>query len=245
MKHFSGIMMLLLCFAQQIAAETIYDAARERHIPVAISFPDDVSQCSAETQCAVAFLSAGYGVPHLHYQFLTAELNQLGYLVVAIGHELPTDPPLAVSGNLYQRRSENWQRGADSLDFVQATLRHSLKNYDFTRLTLIGHSNGGDISAWLANTDKAYIDSIITLDHRRVPLPRDNNIKVLSIRGSDFPADSGVLPTAAEQQQYGSCVLTLADARHNDMTDKGPAWLKQQIRHVLRQHLAGQPCPDA
>ena len=40
-------------------------------------------------------------------------------MVVAIGHELPNDPPLSVSGNLYETRSENWSRGAVTLDFIR------------------------------------------------------------------------------------------------------------------------------
>jgi pimeloyl-ACP methyl ester carboxylesterase len=244
MKYLTAIVLLLLYFTQNAQAELIYDADRDRQIPLELIFPPG-QQCSPETKCAVALLSAGYGVSHLQYGFIAEVFAQHGYLVVAIGHELPTDPPLAVSGNLYEARSENWRRGAQTLDVVVKTLGNTLAGYDFNHITLIGHSNGGDISAWLANQGKTYISGVITLDHRRVPLPRDNKLQILSIRASDFPADNGVLPSAAEQQQYGSCVVTIAQARHNDMTDDGPGWLKDKIQQLLQQHLAGQPCKAA
>ena len=119
--------------------------------------------------------------------FLTQQLNELGYLVVAIGHELLKDPPLSVTGDLYETGSENWQRGAVTLEFIWKTLKLSYQNYDFEHLLLIGHSNGGDIAYWLANENKSYIVSLITLDHRGCLCL----VRILSIRASDFPADKG------------------------------------------------------
>ena len=101
--------------------------------------------------------------------FLTKVLNELGYLVVAVGHELPGDPPLSVTGNLFETRSENWTRGAATLNFLQHQLASRYPSYDFEALLLVGHSNGGDISAWLANQTQPYVNTLITLDHRRVP----------------------------------------------------------------------------
>lgn len=163
-------------------------------------------------------------------------------MVVAIGHELENDPPLSVSGNLYETRSENWMRGAETLDFIKHSLASTYQNYNFNDLLLIGHSNGGDISSWLANAGKDYIDTVITLDHRRVPLPRNKNINVLSIRGSDYPADEGVLPSSEETQEYGMCVSEIPKSRHNDMTDYGPKWLKDEIKRVVKNFLNDTSC---
>lgn len=60
-------------------------------------------------------------------------------------------------------------RGAATLDFLQQALHARFERFD--HLLLVGHSNGGDISAWLGNESKTYILGIITLDHRCVPLP--------------------------------------------------------------------------
>ena len=246
MKSLSVILLSCLCLAgvgvNACYAQTIEDNARQRLIPVEITLPTKPANCRPEHQCPVALVSAGYGMGHTQYHFATEALNQLGYLTVAIAHELPQDPPLSVTGNLYQTRSENWRRGAATLAFVRTALKGQYPNYDFDSLLLLGHSNGGDISAWLAYEGKAYVQTVITLDNRRVPLPRSETIGVLSIRGSDFPADDSVMPTAAEQKQFGSCVVKIAGARHNDMSDVGPASLKHTMTTLLVHYLQGAEC---
>jgi len=242
MKYLSGLSILIASFVQVANAEIIYDESRQRNIPVAVTYPVDKSACSIESKCPVAFLSAGYGISHLQYTFLANELNQLGYLTVAIGHELPSDPPLSVTGNLFDTRSENWRRGANTLDFLKIKLSKRLTSYDFENLLLVGHSNGGDISAWLGNENKDYIKNIITLDHRRVPLPRNPSMAILSIRASDYQADKGVLPSEREQLTQGSCIVKIPESRHNDIADFGPQWLKSTIVSLVRSHLNGQPC---
>lgn len=242
MQKLLSSLLLMFIFSFNSTAATLHDHTRNRPIPIALTYPTDNYQCTSQTKCAVAFLSAGYGVAHTDYQFIAKVFNRAGFLVVAIGHELKNDPPLSVTGNLYQTRSENWIRGAATLEFVQHSLAHSLTQYDFTKVTLVGHSNGGDISAWLTNHQTSFVKSVITLDHRRVPLPKTTKISVFSIRASDFPADKDVLPTAAEQLKFGSCVVTIADAKHNDISDFGPSWLKTRISTLLASYLANAPC---
>lgn len=234
----TSILFSGFCFA----GNTVYDESRDRQIPIDISHPTAKEQCSEIQKCPVAFLSSGYGVPHTKYTFLSKQLNDLGYMVVAIGHELETDPPLSVSGDLYETRSENWSRGAKTLDFIEHHLEPAYPSYNFNDLLLIAHSNGGDISSWLANEGKDYVGTVITIDHRRVPLPRNEDIGVLSIRGSDYPADEGVLPSQQESEQYGICVKKIPDSRHNDMTDYGPKWLKEEISRKVANYLNGLEC---
>tara|TARA_R110002167_G_scaffold171392_8_gene369399 strand:- start:517 stop:1263 length:747 start_codon:yes stop_codon:yes gene_type:complete len=244
MKYLARITIIIAFWVNSVNAEYIYDRSRDRAIPIEITFPSIIEQCSTKSKCPVAFLSAGYGISHLQYTFISKQLNKLGYLVIAIGHELPSDPALSVSGNLYATRSENWSRGAKTLDFLKNALSKRLNRFDFEKLTLIGHSNGGDISAWLGNENKPYIKTIITLDHRRVPLPRNSNIQVLSIRASDFPADKGVLPTKAEQEKFASCILNIPKAKHNDIADFGPMWLTARINLLIKNYLNEQPCSE-
>ena len=232
----------LLFSALSFAGERVYDESRDRHIPIEVSHPLEKEQCNETQKCPVALLSAGYGVSHTKYTFLSEQLNQLGYMVVAIGHELENDPPLSVSGNLYETRSENWMRGAETLNFIKNRLASTYQNYNFNDLLLIGHSNGGDISSWLANAGKNYIDTVITLDHRRVPLPRRKDINVLSIRGSDYPADDGVLPSPREARKYSMCVTEIPKSRHNNMSDYGPQWLKDEINRVIDNFINGTGC---
>ncbi|MCG7534357.1 alpha/beta hydrolase [Pseudoalteromonas sp. OOF1S-7] len=248
MKFLKGFGLVAACWLSTAAADvqpaSVYDKARDRAIPVEITYPESHTQCSEKAPCPVAFLGAGYGMSHTDYTFLAKVLNKHGYLVVAIGHELPGDPPLSVSGNLFETRSENWLRGAKTLAFLHDELQSTITGYDFNHLTLVGHSNGGDIAAWLGNQGEPYVKQIITLDHRRVPLPKTKAIKVLSIRASDFPADPGVLPSEAEQAEFGSCVVTIPKARHDDIADFGPGWLKDKITLLVHLHLAGDSCPQ-
>lgn len=238
MKYLQGVVLIIASSASIANAEIIYDESRDRNIPIEVTVPQTAKNCKNESECPVALLSAGYGVHHLKYTFLAKQLNDLGYLVVAIGHELPNDPPLSTSGNLFETRSENWLRGAQTLDYIKSILSKRLTNYDFENLLLVGHSNGGDISSWLSNENKPYIKSLITLDHRRIPLPRNTDIEILSIRASDFPADKGVLPSASEQSS--TCIVSIPDSRHNDMSDYGPEWLKNKINLLVRNYLQEQ-----
>ena len=242
MDHIIKIFVFLVFFVETAYADTLVDESRNRGIPVEINYPIENEKCVKEQKCPVALLSAGYSVPHTKYSFLIKQLTELGYMVVAIGHELPSDPPLSIKGNLYESRSENWIRGARTLKFVKRELQSRYNNYDFDSLLLVGHSNGGDISSWLGNESKSYVKSIITLDHRRVPLPRTKDINIFSIRGSDFPADKGVLPSKKESNIYGSCVVKIPDSKHNDMSDYGPSWLKNKISNLVKGYLSGRSC---
>lgn len=242
MKFINGLIWALAsfsCFSQSI---DVLDESRNRTIPIKIYNPVNADKCFVESKCPVVILSAGYGIPHTKYSFLVEQFNERGYLTVAIRHELPNDPPLSTSGNLFKTRSENWIRGANTLEFIRDYLIIDYQNYDFDNLLLVGHSNGGDISSWLGNEGKTYISGIITLDYRRVPLPRNSAIKVLSIRASDFPADKDVLPTVTEQSEYGSCVVKIDASKHNDMWDKGPETLKNRIVSLVKYHLDGVSC---
>lgn len=234
-------LLLIILISPAFASEyrILSDLERHRDIPIHISLPQDASGCNNDSPCPVAFLSSGYGVAYDKYAFIANTLNQAGYLVVAIQHELPDDPALAVAGHLFTERSENWQRGATTIRFVHNELKANFTGYNFDKLTLVGHSNGGDISSWLLHEGADFAETLITLDHRRVPLPRIPSTAVLSLRGSDFPADDGVLHNAEEQARFNACIVKIANAKHNDMTDFGPDWLKNSISSSILAFLAG------
>jgi len=193
-------------------------------------------------RCPVALISAGYGVDHTHYGFIARTLSELGYLVVAVQHELPSDAPLAKTGDLFKARAPVWQRGAENLRFTRNSLQQRYPEYDWTNLTLIGHSNGGDISAWLLQESPEFATTLITLDHRRVPLPRTQLLRVLSIRAADFAADANVLPSTAEQKALGMCIRTIANAKHNDMQDSGTEELKASILARIKAFVSDKEC---
>lgn len=217
--------------AQALESTVLTDPARQRQIPVALYRPE-AGRCDPAHRCRVVLLSPGYGLAHTDYAFLATRLAASGYLVAAIGHDLPSDPPQGQSGNLIADRLPMWQRGAENLRFVRRTLEPRYSGYDWSRLILIGHSNGGDLSALALHDTPSLAVTLVTLDNRRYPLPRNPAIRVLSVRGADFEADPGVLPNGNEAASM--CIGKIAKARHDDMNDGGPEWLKTEIgRRVL------------
>jgi hypothetical protein len=221
---------------------SLFDIARQRSIPVELYLPARALRCTSAHPCPVAIISAGYGISNTSYAFISSALGELGYLTVAVQHELPSDPPLATNGDLFTGRKPNWQRGAENLRFVRNSLRRSHPGFNWEDPVLIGHSNGGDISAWLVRESPIFAGSLVTLDNRRVPLPRGSSPRVLSIRASDFQPDSGVLPTDEELESFGSCVVKINDAKHNDMQDGGPIDLKDTISRYIVNFLNGGTC---
>ena len=107
MKFINGIIWALAsfsCFSQSI---DVLDESRNRTIPIKIYNPANADKCSIKSKCPVVILSAGYGIRHTKYSFLAEQFSEHGFLTMAIRHELPSDPPLSISGNLFETSSEN------------------------------------------------------------------------------------------------------------------------------------------
>lgn len=209
------------------------NAQRKREVPVAVYLPLNAKLCTKASLCKVVMLNHGYGVKHTEYSYLAQTFAEQGMLVVSIQHDLPGDPLLAMEatseGDIVKLLTPVWQRGAEAMMFVRESLKPRYELYDWKRVMVVGHSNGGDIAAYLANSLPQEVSALITLDHRRVPLPRRALPRVLTLRSSDMQADEGVLPNEAEQKSLNIAVVQLADAKHNDMADDGPDAVKAQI----------------
>lgn len=221
-------------FANQ--TETLFDTERTRHIPVIITAAD--SECTVKEKCPVVFIGAGYGMANTDYQFAQQAFHQHGYLTVEVAHELKGDPSLNPEPPYMTTRMENWRRGVQTLEFLAVELAKRYPEYDFNKLTLFGHSNGGDIAALYAAIYPAKVAKLITLDHRRMLIPRNKNIAVLTLRGSDFPADDNVLLTPQELAIYPVTQIKLKDSRHNDMYDGGPKSLVVRMSKELNAFLS-------
>jgi pimeloyl-ACP methyl ester carboxylesterase len=209
---------------------TWIDKSRNRLIPIAIYYTQKISK-----QPVVIF-SHGYGQnqggDYLMYSYLTHKLAEEGYFVISIQHELPTDELIPTSGIPQVVRRPFWERGADNILFVINELKKIKPNLDYKHITLIGHSNGGDMTALFPQKYPNIVDKIITLDNRRMALPRTP--KVYSIRSSDQPADEGVLLNEAEQKKFGIKIIKLPNTIHNDMdNDANEAQRKEIIDYVL------------
>lgn len=225
-------------FAVRSDTLKLYDSARQREIPLAVYQP--VTDKKRRYQQVVVF-SHGYGEnkggDYLAYSYLTAFLASKGYFVVSIQHELATDSLLPVTGIPQVVRRPFWERGADNILFVINELQKSFPGIRFGDITLIGHSNGGDMTALFPQKYPGIVSKIITLDNRRMALPRTNHPKVYSLRSSDQPADATVLPTAEEQKKFGMIIIQLANTRHNDMDDHANEEQRREIRTYIMRFL--------
>ena len=206
------------------------DSSRNRLIPVAFYFPIVNDKISNQQ---LVIISHGYGenkpFANKSYSYLTEKLASKGYYVVSIQHELPTDDLLPLTGIPQVVRRSNWERGAENILFVLNELKKIKPELDFKHVNLIGHSNGGDMTVLFAHKYPKLVDKIISLDNRRMELPRTSQPKIYSLRSSDQPADEGVLPTVAEQEKFGIKIIKLPNTIHNDMNDSGNKRQKREI----------------
>jgi predicted esterase len=216
----------------------LYDQSRQRVIPIAIYKPE--TDKKVKNQKVVIF-SHGYGQnkggDYLAYTYLTAFLASKGFFVASIQHELPSDDLLPLTGIPQIVRRPFWERGADNILFVINELKKTNPELDFKHLTIIGHSNGADMTALFPQKYPNIAYKIITLDNRRMALPKTKDVKVYSLRSSDQPADEGVLPTSAEQKQFGIKIIKLPTTTHNEMDDHANDEQRQEIRNYLLTFL--------
>lgn len=217
----------------------LFDSLRNRLIPVALYFPitDKVL-----TKQKVIIMNHGYGGnrpgSNKAYSYLTEYFAAKGYFVASIQHELPTDEPLPMIGNLQETRMPNWERGVQNILFVRKELKKTKPGLDFKQLTLIGHSSGGDMVMLFAKKYPALVNKVISLDNNRMALPRVKNPQIYSLRSSDpNGADAGVLPSLAEQQKFGMKIITLSNITHVEMSDDANEAQRKQINNYIFDFL--------
>ncbi len=207
----------------------LHDDARNRDVPVVIYRP----AAPQAGKPRLAIISHGYGGKNSDYSFIATYLASNGYAVASIQHELAGDEPLPKTGNPYETRKPSWERGVQTILFVLKQLTQREPELDTKKLLLIGHSHGGDTSMLFAQEHPELVETVISLDNRRMPIPRTATPRILSIRSSDQTADDGVIPTSEEQARCGIRVVKLPATIHNDMWDGGTAEQKAEIiRHI-------------
>src|ERR1700704_6297185 len=187
----------------------------------------------------VAILNHGNTVKFTEYSFLANVFAARGYLAMSIQHDLTTDAPLVTKvGELYVGRLPQYHRGVANIRFAVDEMKKVLPNADYDHLTMVGHSNGGDISMYFAKMYPEHIKKVVTLDNLRVPFMTDGKFKILSFRSKDaqFKPDPGVVPDAEQCEKAG---ITVVDTglQHNDMRDTGPDRAKTSIQAMLDKFL--------
>ena len=209
----------------------LFDASRSRSVPVTLYFSDK------QAGKKVAILNHGYGIENTAYTFLAKNLVHLGYTVASIQHQLSTDEPMPTTGNVYAARKPSWERGVENIIFVLKEIKKIKPALETGRPLLIGHSHGGDTAMLFASEHPGQVKYVISLDNRRMPIPRVARPRILTIRSSDQPADPGVLPSEAECRKYHIKIKKLADTIHNDMWDGATDNQKLEINRIITDFL--------
>jgi hypothetical protein len=208
-------------------------------VDVAIRRDREMEAMADMIELPVAILSHGNTVKHTEYSFLTNLFAARGYMVVSIQHDLESDDPMVTRvGEEYVGRRMQYNRGIFNIKFAVDELKLQYPNADYTRLTLIGHSNGGDISMYFAKLHPEMVRKVVTLDNLRVPFMTDGKIKILSFRSKDpvFKPDPGVVPDDDICAKAGITVVR-TQFQHNELSDRGPDNVKQTIQAKVQAFL--------
>lgn len=233
-----------------IRHETInlFDQARQRPVSVDLAVRRDYEMKAnmGTRKLPVAIISNGNTVRNTEYSFLANVLAARGYLVASIQQDLPSDPPLVTKVGLpYVGRLDVYKRGEANILFVVGELQKMQPNADYDHLTLVGHSNGGDVAMFCAKEHPELVSKVITLDNLRVPFALSHGMKILSFRSNDpnFKTDPGVLPTQQQAKAEGIDIVK-TPFQHTWMTDRGPDAAKEQIQTTLNQFLGDEAVSD-
>ena len=226
----------------------LFDAARARPVPVDLAVRRDyeMKANAGYWKLPVAIISNGNTVKNTEYSFLGNVLAARGYLVASIQQDNPTDPPLVTRVGLpYVGRLDVYKRGEANILFVLGELKKLQPNADYDHLTLVGHSNGGDIAMFCAKEHPNLVSKVITLDNLRVPFVLSDKMKILSFRSSDpnFRTDPGVLPTPQDVKN-DSVDIVRTKFQHTDMSDRGPDAVKEKIQATLDKFLGDAGSSD-
>lgn len=220
---------------------SFYDSARNRPVDVDIAVRRD-TEMRANTgmiTLPVAILNHGNTVRFTEYSFLANVFAARGYMAVRIQHDLSTDEPLVTKlGELYVGRLPVYRRGVANIMFAIEQLKRIQPHSDYDHLTMVGHSNGGDISMYFAKVHPDQVKKVVTLDNLRVPFMTDGKFKILSFRSRDpvFKADPGVVPADDICEKAGITVIQTG-YQHTDMSDRGPDNVKTNIQGLLDKFL--------
>jgi len=212
---------------------TFEDPARSDRpvtVDVAVRRDREMEAMADMIELPVAIVSHGNTVKYTEYSFLTNLFAARGYLVVSIQHDLAIDGPMVTKvGEEYVGRRMEYNRGILNIKFAVEELQKLYPKADYHHLTLIGHSNGGDIAMYFAKLNPEMVKKVVTLDNLRVPFLTDGKIKILSFRSKDKKADPGVVPDDDVCSKAGITVVK-TEFQHNDLSDRGPESSRSRSR---------------
>ena len=220
-----------------------YDPARNNRlvaVDVAVRRDKEMQANAGMIKLPVAILNHGNTVKNTEYSFLANVFAMRGYLAISPQHDLPTDPPMVTKvGEPYVGRLPQIERGVANIHFAIDEMKKVQPNADYSKVTMVGHSMGGDISMYFAKQYPDEITKVVTLDNLRVPFMTDGKFKILSFRSKDtqFKPDPGVVPDDEQCEKAGITVVNTG-FQHNEMRDTGPENVKSTIQGMLDKFLS-------
>jgi peptidoglycan/xylan/chitin deacetylase (PgdA/CDA1 family) len=151
----------------------LFDKTRNRSIPVEryVNGGSDYKAKAGMIKLPVVILSHGYTMKNSEYSFIANSLAAQGYFVASIQHDIEGDPNLPMEGKLDAERKSHWERGVKNIQFVLEELKRTDPTLDVEKVTLMGHSNGGDISMLFASLYPKRVQNVISLDSLRMRYP--------------------------------------------------------------------------
>src|SRR6201990_1451234 len=184
----AGVYFAIVKWGIQHETLNLFDASRQRPVSVDVAVRRDYEMKADDGfwKLPVAIISNGNTVKNTEYSFLANVLAAKGYLVASIQQDLPSDPPLMTKvGELYVGRKDVYMRCEANILFVLGALQKMQPNADYDHLTLVGHSNGGDVAMYVAHQHPELVSKVVTLDNLRVPFVLSDKMKILTFRSKD------------------------------------------------------------
>jgi hypothetical protein len=196
------------------------DSSRNRKIPAIISTIKEPRNLKA-IDVVIFSPGNGVGIDYKSYAYLTEHLATQGYLVVSVQHTLPSDISGQTSDEFTVTRSPNWETGVTNIEYVIERLPLMYPHLKIKSVTLIGHSNGGDISMLFASQYPGSIAKVISLDNRRIPIPVVKRPIICSIRSSEEAPHEDLLPSKEAIVENNMRIIYLKGIKHKDMDETG------------------------
>jgi len=221
---------------------TFYDPDRDNRpvaVDVAIRRDKQMQADAGMFKLPVVVFNHGNSVKSTEYSFISNVFAMHGYMVLSIQHDLPSDTPMVTKpGEIYVGRLPQILRGIANIKFAVQEMQKIEPNADYDRLTVGGHSMGGDITMYFAKQYPDRVKAVVTLDNLRVPFITSGSFKILSFRSKDpqFKTDPGVVPSGQQREKAG---ITVVDTPflHDDMRDTGSKEAKASIEAMVDKFL--------
>ena len=213
------------------------DESRDRLIPVALYFHEKRKH---PKKIPVVILNHGSRSFYTRYSYLANFLADKGYAVISIQHDLIEDEPISLpkfnEGILKDTRKSIWEMWVKNILYVIKEFKKIMPDFDLDKMTLLGHSTGGDVIMYFAEKYPDMVADIISLDGRRCPFPRNIKSRILLFLANDTTTDHGVIPEDNEKHQLDIQAVRL-NAKHREYSDRGPDNVKQEVISIIGNFL--------